>query len=323
MQDATPAKTSAFLRGFKSASSSVFLAYLALFIIFSVFAPYFFTVRNLMNIGSYASIMGVLATGLTIAMITGGLDVSISSVAALSSIAALAAVNNFGLPVYVGVALGILTGILCGVVNAIMITNFKINPIITTLATASIFRGLCFIFTDGRTIMVKIPFFIMIGRGFFLGIPITVIIMVVIYIIFAYMLRFTAFGRRIYAIGGNPDASYLSGINVNQIRFAIYMVSGATSAIAGMMLMSQTGAGLPAAGQGMEMDVIAGVIIGGVSLSGGKGNIVGTFIGIILLATILNGMILLNVQSYYQMIVKGGVLAAAVLVDVFRGGGYK
>lgn len=318
-QDANKTRISIDL---KSTTFNVLIAYIAICIFFGILSPYFFSLKNFLNIGAYASIMGILATGLTMALITGGLDISISSIAAFAGMI-VSALLKAEYPTIVCILAALCCGLVGGLLNGTIITKFKINPIITTLGTMSIFRGLSYALVQGKSITITNEAFLQIGRGFTLGIPNSIIIMILSYIVIGYILSSTPFGRKIYAIGGNSYASYLSGINVNKTRFLLYLIAGVMSALAGIIMTAQNGAGLPQAGTGIEMDVVAAVILGGVSLAGGKGNVVGTFLGVLLLATVANGMVLLNIQSYYQLIVKGGILILAVLIDAVRGGGYE
>lgn len=305
-----------------STELTLLMAYLVLVIVFSVLSPYFFSVRNFMNVGINASIIGITATGMTMVLLMGGIDLSVGSVAALVGII-IAILMKGGMPISVVVVIGLIVGLLSGLINGLLITKVKINPLITTLATMAIYRGITFVSTGGLSIMITNRDFDFFGRTFILGIPVSVLIMAVLYVIFAYMLRHTKSGRKVYAVGGNAEASRLSGINVDRVRLMAYTISGLTAAISGMVLASQTGTGLPNAGTGMELNAIAATILGGTSLAGGKGNIVGTFLGVLILSTLSNGLTLLNVPSFYQMIAQGIVLLVAVTLDVLRGGGYK
>jgi ribose transport system permease protein len=212
----------------------------------------------------------------------------------------------------------LLVGAAAGAVNAFIHTTLKINALITTLSTMSIFRSLAFIVSEGKTVTITNNEFLEIGRGTIIGIPSCFLFMIILMLIFGYILSQTGFGRKLYSIGGNAYASFLSGIKINRVKFMMYILIGMLSGIAGVLMASQTGAGLSNAANGMEMNVIAGVILGGVSLSGGKGNMLGTFLGIFLLAMIQNGMVMINVQSYYQNLVKGIILVVSVYIDVLR-----
>lgn len=303
-----------------STQFSVVCAIVGLGILFTILSPYFLSLENLMNIGVYASVMGILAAGETLALITGGLDISIASVAAFAGMV-VATLIQAGYDVTLAIIAALAVGAFAGALNAFINTALKINPLITTLSTMSIFRSLAFITSSGKTITITHNGFLAIGRDFTLGIPNSLLLMVLVFVVVGYILSQTSFGRRLYAIGSNKYASYLSGINITRSKYALFTLAGIFSAFAGVLMASQTGAGLPQAANGMEMNVIAGVILGGVSLSGGKGNMIGTFLGVFLLAMIQNGMVLLNIQSYYQLLVKGVILVIAVYIDVLRNGG--
>lgn len=316
-------KKTGFLSNMKVTTELALLgSYIAMVIVFSLLSPYFLSVKNFLNIGLYASIMAVTATGMTMALLSGGLDLSVGSVMSLVGMIVATSITKNGSPV-LPITLGLLVGLACGLINGLLITKVKINPLITTLATMQIYRGCAFIYTNGVSVQINNPNYKWIGRGYILGIPVPLVITLVMFLIFWFVLKYTVFGRKIYSIGGNSQASYLSGINVNKVRLAVYVIVSFTAAISGIILSSQAGAGLPQGGTGMEMQVISAVILGGASLSGGKGNILGTFLGVLILSTLSNGMVLLNVPSFWQMVTTGVVLVLAVASDVLRGGGYK
>jgi ribose transport system permease protein len=314
----------AFAEMLKGTSSelSIVLAFVVLCVFFGLASPYFFTVRNIMNIGTYASIMGTMAAGLTVAMLIGGLDVSQYSMAAMAGMVMGIMIERQVNPALT-IGLTLLIGVVGGLINAFVVTKMKINPIIATMGTQSVFRGTAFLLTDGRYIRIDHPVFNYIGNGKVLGIPFCLIIMAVVYVLVFYILKYTKFGREVFAVGGNPVASRLSGVNNDKVRFISFLLSGLTAAIGGIITVSQTAAAMPNHGFGNDMDGIAAVILGGISLAGGKGKVTGTLIGILILATLTNGMTLLNVQSYWQMVIKGLVLVLAVYADTLRGGGYK
>jgi ribose transport system permease protein len=297
---------------------SVICAIIGLGALFSILSPYFLSLDNILNIGQYASIMGILAIGETMALITGGLDISIAAVSAFCGMIVATMLQDLQQSIFVSILAALFVGALAGAVNAFINTTLKINPLITTLSTMAIFRSLAFIVSDGKTVTITNNQFLEIGRGTLLGIPSCFLFMMILMLIFGYVLSQTSFGRKLYAIGGNKYASFLSGININATKFIMFILIGILSAFAGVLMSSQTGAGLSNAAYGMEMNVIAGVILGGVSLSGGKGNMLGTFLGIFLLAMIQNGMVMINVQTYYQNLVKGIILVVSVYIDVLR-----
>lgn len=309
------------LKRISNADSTLSLA-IALFllcVVWSILSPYFLTVKNIMNLFMFASILAIRASGLTVSMIMGGMDISQNSVGAVTALMC-ALVSLMGAPWWAVLLMAIGLGVLMGAINATLVSVFKIAAIITTLGTMQIFRGAAWLIKDA-TVMVKDPVLLMLGRGRMFGVvPYVAIIAVVILLVINYILKWTAFGRKVYMVGGNENASYLSGINANRVKFTAFVISGVTAGIAGFLLACQVGAALPQSGAGTEMATISAVILGGVSLEGGKGRILGTILGVMILQTINNGLTLLSVNAYYQMIVSGGVLLIAVMIDVVRSG---
>jgi ribose transport system permease protein len=303
----------------KGNTLSLTIALVALSAVWAVLSPYFLTMQNLMNVLMFASILAIRASGLTIAMILGGIDVSQNSVGAVAALlAALAA--SAGAPWWMVLLLVIGLSLLMGIINSTLVTVFKIAAIITTLGTMQIFRGAAWLIKDA-TVMVKDPVLINLGRGRLFGVvPYIVLIAIGILIVTHYILTFTAFGRKVYMVGGNEQASYLSGINSNKVKFLAFVISSLTAGIAGFLLACQVGAALPQSGSGTEMATISAVILGGISLAGGKGKISGTILGVLILQVINNGLTLLSVNAYFQMVVSGAVLLLAVLVDIVRSG---
>lgn len=301
---------------------SLLLALIILCIVWVSTSPYFFTVQNLMNVLMFASILAIRASGLTIAMIMGGLDISQNAVGAVTGLlCAMASIA--GVPWWLVLLLMVGLSLLMGVVNAALISGFKIPAIITTLGTMQIFRGVAWIIQDS-TVMVKDPVLLKIGRGRLFGvIPYIAIIAIVILCLTFYILQYTAFGRKVYMVGGNEKASYLSGINSNKVKSLAFIFSALTGGIAGFLLACQVGAALPQSGSGTEMIPISAVILGGVSLAGGKGKISGTILGVLILQVINNGLTLLSVNAYYQMVISGSVLILAVMIDIIRSGKLK
>ena len=299
---------------------SLVIALLLLGSVWAIASPFFLTVQNIMNVLMFASILAIRASGLTVAMIMGGMDVSQNSIGAVAALISALVTETYGTSWLVSVLLVVVLGILMGCINSTLITVFKIAPIITTLGTMQIFRGVAWIIRD-KTVMVRDPIQLAFGRGRFLGVvPYLAIIAIVVLLIIYYILKYTVFGRQVYMVGGNENASYLSGINSNRVKFISFVISGLTAAIAGYLLSCQVGAALPQSGAGTEMATIAAVILGGVSLAGGKGKISGTILGVLILQVINNGLTLLSVNQYYQMVVSGSVLILAVLIDVIHSG---
>jgi ribose/xylose/arabinose/galactoside ABC-type transport system permease subunit len=293
------------------------LAYLVMLAVFSILAPHFFEISNFLNIGLYSSIVGVSAVGMTFVLLTGNIDISVGSIMAVVGVA-MAVMLQDKLPLLLVIAAGLVLGLVIGLINGLLVTKIRINSLIVTLATMAIFEGLAYVLCGGLAIVITSQSFSWLGTGYILGIPASLLLMVVLYIAFDYVAKNTKFGRRVYASGGNPRASYLSGINVNRTIIDVFMLSGLTAAVGGLIIASQTGAGLPSAGSGSELQVIAAAVLGGTSLSGGKGKLVGTLIGVLIMATLSNGLVLMNVPSFYQEIAMGLVLLVAVLSDRVR-----
>ncbi|MEV5039844.1 ribose ABC transporter permease [Peribacillus frigoritolerans] len=292
------------------------LALVLLFIVITVLNPSFMEPNNIMNLLRQTSINALIAFGMTFIILTGGIDLSVGSILALSS-ALMAGMMVSGLDPILAILVGILLGAIMGVINGILVSKGKMAPFIVTLATMTIFRGLTLVYTDGKPItgIGDSVMFQMLGRGYFLGVPVPAVVMIIAFMILWFLLHKTSFGRKTYAIGGNERASRISGIKVDRVKVAIYGLAGTMAAIAGAILTSRLNSAQPTAGQSYEMDAIAAVVLGGTSLSGGKGRLFGTLVGVLIIGTLNNGMNLLGVSSFYQQVVKGAVILIAVLLD--------
>jgi ribose transport system permease protein len=301
---------------------SILIALILLCAFFSLTSPYFLTIKNILNFTMNTSILGIMAAGLFIAMVIGEIDVSQYSVLALSSGVMVVLIRR-GTSSWLAIGIAIGISLVCGMINGSLVAFLRINPIITTLGAMMVYRGISYNITEARALGITGRFFSAVGSGRILSVPVSVYIMLCVYLIVHVMLAYTAHGKRVYAVGGNPEASYISGIDVRMVRFWGLVISSSTAGLAGLIFVSQVGATVPTAGEAGLMDVVTAVILGGISLLGGKGKVVGTLIGVLILAVLQNGMVLLSVQSYYQLIVKGGVILLAVFVDSLRGGGFK
>jgi len=305
--------------GFRVSNSVTLLAiYLIICIVFSALSPYFLTVDNFINIGRTLPIIGIIAIGETLVLIVGGVDLSVGSVAALSGVITGLFWEAAGLPIGIAALAGLTTGALVGAINGALVTYMRINPLISTLATMSIIRGLAFVLTNAQMNQLTHPSFLYLGRGDVVGIPVPFILMLALFAIFIFVLRRMPFGRDLYAIGGNPMASRLAGIATRRNLMIVFIISGILAGLGGLVQASQLAAGAPQAAVGLEFTVIAAVVLGGTSLSGGKGTLVGTLIGVIILRTLDNGLILTGVSSYYQIVARGAVLILAVGFDQLR-----
>lgn len=297
-------------------------ALIVLMVFFTISSPYFLTVKNFLNIGQYAAIVGCVCCSVTFVNISGMIDISVGSQVAV--VGMVVAVSNRGsLPWWASVVLGLLAGIICGSINGFFVTVFKLNAFITTIGTMQTLRGLAYLISNGMSIPIANNSLQFIGRGRVYGIPVALIIMIVAYIIFHAVSKYTVFGRQVYMIGGNAQASFLAGVKVNAMRFKIYLLNGFMAGMAGVILAAQTGSGMPNAAANYNMTALSAVILGGAALTGGKGTILGTFLGSMVIAVLQNGMTLLNVGSYWQDIIVGLVLIISVSIDAIKGGSLK
>lgn len=283
-------------------------------IVITIVTPNFLSVSNITNVFTQVSVNAIIAIGMTFVILTGGIDLSVGSTLAISSAVGASIVKSTG-NVFLAIIVAAVIGIAVGLINGLLVSKGKLQAFIVTLATMTIFRGATLVFTDGTPISKLPEAFVKIGNGKLGFMPIPVIITIIIAIIAVYALSQTRFGRYLYALGGNEDASRLSGINTDKIKTLVYVVSGFASAIAGVIITSRIGSASPNAGTGFELDAIAAVVIGGTSLAGGEGTITGTLIGALIISVLNNGLNLMNVSPFYQSIVKGLVILIAVLLD--------
>jgi len=292
------------------------LMYALIVIVFAGLSPVFLKPFNLLSLLQSVAVLGMIAVFSTMLMIGGGLDLSVGATTALVGVVIASLQGPLG--VWGGVACGLLVGLLIGTINGLLVTQVGINPLITTLGMLSTVRGLAFVFSGGLSIPMLDRSFGQLGRGSILGIQAPVVVLALIFVVAVVVMRFTTYGRALYAIGGNSRASYLAGLPVKRYQMIAYILSGLSAAVAGIFLTSRLGAAAPQASFGLELSVVAAIILGGTSLSGGKGNLFGTLIGILILGTLNNGMTLLSISAYYQQIVLGIALLLAVGLDQLR-----
>ncbi|EGQ7977740.1 ribose ABC transporter permease [Vibrio cholerae] len=294
------------------------IALLFLVVVVSFLNPNFFTVDNLLNILRQTSVNAIIAVGMTLVILTAGIDLSVGSVLALCG-AFAATLVAMEVPVLVAVPTALLAGAALGAISGIIIAKGKVQAFIATLVTMTLLRGVTMVYTDGRPISTGFTdtadTFAWFGTGYALGIPVPVWLMVVVFASAWYLLNHTRFGRYVYAVGGNESATRLSGINVDRVKIGVYAICGLLAALAGIIVTSRLSSAQPTAGMGYELDAIAAVVLGGTSLMGGKGRIMGTLIGALIIGFLNNALNLLDVSSYYQMIAKAVVILLAVLVD--------
>lgn len=288
---------------------------LIIIVLLAILSSAFLSVLNILNVLRQASINGFQAFGLTLVIISGGIDLSVGSVVAFSGMVT-ALLILAGVTPILAVLAGLASGTAIGVVNGLLIAKGKLQPFIATLGSMLVFRGMTLYISNGVPASKLGEGLIgFIGRGFILGIPTPVYLLLIVFLVIAFVLRNTVFGKRIYAIGGNKRAALLSGIDVDRNLIYIYAISGFLAAVAGIVLMSRVDSAVPTAGISFELSAIAAAVIGGVSLAGGKGNATGTLIGILIIAIIINGLNLLGTSSYLQQVITGLIIVAAVIAD--------
>ena len=293
---------------------------IALAVLLSVISPAFRDPQNLINILQQVTVNAILALGMTMVIFTGGIDLSVGSVVAFSGIVMGILVIDLGVNPWLAALIGIALGSVCGTINGLLISRFKLQPMIATLGMMSIARGAALTLAGGRTISGYPPGFTWLGNGTIPGttIPVQIVFMLLLYVIAYYFMRYRRFGRALYSVGGNEEATRLSGINVFKYKTLAYTVSGALAGIASVVLVAKLNSAQSIAGQDYELDAIASAVIGGASLLGGKGSIWGTLMGALIIGVIRNGLNLLNVSSYLQKLIIGFIIRIAVLVDAFR-----
>lgn len=298
-----------------SAKYGIYVAFILLILVLSISSPYFLRTGNLLNILRQISINGIIAVGLTFVIISGGIDLSVGSVVALSAVIATSFAHPGEYPLIVPLLLGLGVGSFCGFINGILIAGRKLPPFIVTLGMMTIARGIALVYSDGRPVTNLSDSYNQIGGGYILGIPIPGVLFAIVVVTGMGVLKYTKFGRHIYATGGNEQAARISGIRVRWLKISVYTIAGLFAGMAGIILSSRIMSGSPVIGTGYELDAIAAVVIGGSSLKGGIGSVGGTLIGALIIGTISNGLDLLGVSSYWQQIVKGAIIVFAVMLD--------
>ena len=288
---------------------------LILVTVLSFMSPYFLTIPNLLNVVRQVSIIAIVSFGMTMVILTGGIDLSVGSMLAFSGAIAAGMIVNSGLNIFLAIFIGLAAGTTLGLFNGIAVAKAKLPAFIVTLAMMTVARGFTLIYTNGRPISGFNETFRFFGAGYLGRIPVPVLIMFILLIAIYILLKKTPLGRYIYAIGGNEKATKLSGINTDRIKIAVYALNGFLAAVSGIILTSRLNSAQPMAGEGYELDAIAAVVLGGTSLSGGSGGVVGTIVGALIIAVLNNGLNLLNVSSFYQLVAKGAVILLAVFLD--------
>ena len=289
----------------------------------AIISPDFRTMDNFMKLLRQASVNGLIAFGMTAVILTGGIDLSVGSTLAVSSLVC-AMMMKAGIDPIVSMIAALALGIGLGCISGVLVTKGRLQPFIATLITMTVYRGLTLILSGGKPVSNLIAagdtgasaaVFSGFGKGMLWEIPVPVIIFAICFVIFLFVLSRTVTGRRIYATGSNEKAARLAGVNTDSIKLFVYAISGMFAAIGGLVILSRLGSAQPTAGQGYELDAIAAVALGGTSMSGGRGTLYGTLIGVLIIAVLNNGLNILDVSSYYQDVVKGVVILLAVLSD--------
>jgi ribose transport system permease protein len=304
-----------FLKALKGRPEAfTIIAFIVLSVFMSIISDTFFSLSNINNILRQVSVNAIISVGMTMVILTGGIDLSVGPVMALSSTFMAGAMIN-GIPVFPSVLIGLATGLAFGFLNGVLISYVKQPAFIVTLAMMEIARGIALLYTGGYPLSGLPSSFGFVGKGRLLGIQVPVIIMLITYIIAFFLLNRFVFGRYVYAIGGNQEATRLSGIKVKKYMMIVYVISGFTAALSSVILTSRLMSGQPNAGSGFELDAIAAVVLGGTDMSGGRGHIFGTLLGVLMLGVLNNGLNLMGVSPYMQRVVKGIIILAAIYIS--------
>lgn len=289
-------------------------ALVLLIVVMALFVPGFFTVNNLTNVARQVSINAIIASGMTLVIIAAGIDLSVGSMVALAGCVAMIALNGTNSDVF-GILIGIAIGGLCGGANGSLIAYARLPAFVVTLGGLTIFRGLALTITEGQPIIRFDGSYRWLGQGVLLGLPVPVWIMIAVVLVTHVILKRTTFGAHLYAVGGNETAARLSGVRVERVKFWAYTICGLLTGLAGMVLMARLSSAQPATGEMFELDAIAAVVLGGTSLSGGRGTVWGTLVGALIIGILNNSLNLLGVPSFYQLVAKGLIILLAVFVD--------
>jgi ribose transport system permease protein len=294
-----------------------FLTLIALFVALSIASPFFLTGTNLSSLVRQTAVINIMALGMTVIIIAGGIDLSVGSILALAGLLGTMQMQHNG-PIWLGMTVGIAMGALCGLANGLMTTALKINPFIVTLGTMGIFRGLALVISKGLPIHDVPPRFAFLGDGNLLRVPFVLWILLLCAVIVHVMLEHTRLGRYAFSIGSNEGAAFYAGVPVGLVVTVVYGIGGLLTGLAGMIEASRLMTGQPTGGQGYELTAIAAVVIGGGSLRGGEGGVVGTLVGAFIMGLLANGAVLLGIDVYWQQVIIGAVIILAVSVDEFR-----
>ncbi len=304
---------------FRARETGIAFVVIAMMTFLSLSTPYFLTAGNLAIVARQIALSAIIAMGMTLVILMGGIDLSVGSVVSITSVMIGVVMVKMNMPIWFAILAGILVGALIGMINGMLIIKTRVPPFIITLGMMGLARGTALVITKGSTISGLPSEYLILGQGFVFDIiPIPVIIAVVLAVLMHFVLSRTTFGRRIYLVGSNEDAALLSGINVNRMKVLVFMICSAMAAIEAVIETSRMSTAQPASGVGYELTAIGAVIIGGASMLGGEGTILGTILGAILLGLITNGLIMLGVSAYWQQVFSGTIIIVAVALDTWR-----
>ena len=298
--------------------SAVLLVLIVIIIVFSCLSPQFFKISNFITILRQISILAIVSVGMTLVLISGGIDLSVGSIVSVVSVITSMAAVNLGMPAGAAILVGLVIGILMGLINGLMITLTGMPPMIGTLATQLVFRGLGFIICNGASIYHLPDGFKVFGQGYVGAVPVPVIIMAVVLLVFAFFLSKTYMGRYFYSVGSNSEATRLCGLNTRKIQILAYAMCGFLSAVGAIIMTSRVNSGQPKAGDGYEMDVLTASVVGGISINGGEGKIRHIIVGVLIIGILSNGLTIIGVSEYWQQVAKGLILAMAVAFDAVQ-----
>ncbi len=297
--------------------SSVVLILLAMCVALALLSDRFLTTSNLLNVALQTSMVAIVAIGMTFTILTGGIDLSVGSLVALCGAVAAGLIVRDGLNTYLAIGLALLAGCALGAVSGLLIVKGNIPPFVATLSVMAVGRGLTLVYTQGKPIAGMGDDFVFWGTGKVGPIPVPVLILALVFAVAYVVLTRTRLGLYVYAIGGNEETTRLAGINTEWVKVAVYVVSGFTSALTGVLLTARLWSAQPTAGVGLELDAIAAPVLGGTSLLGGVGSVSGTLVGAFIMGVLSNGLNLLEISAYYQRVIKGVVFILAVMLDLY------
>jgi ribose transport system permease protein len=295
----------------------ILLVLVLLAALMAALAPNFVSLGNALNVARSVSINAILAAGMTLVILTGGIDLSVGSILAVSGVTGVLLWSN-GIPTPIALLGGVLVGALAGAVNGVFVARFALPAFIVTLGSMTYLRGLAYSLLGGQPLVATELGYRGVGNGSIAGIPQPVVIMIVVYAVLWFVLERTRFGRHVYAVGGNMEGARLAGINVRRVLMSVYMIGGAAAGVAGVIFSARVLSAQPTAGTGYELDAIAAVVLGGTALAGGRGRILGTLIGAVIIGVLSNGLVLMNVPFFYQLVIKGIVIIIAIGLDSLK-----